>query len=137
MKVASASALRAEGYRQWQYNWHKTTALRFPAHLPPPAGWPAERQTRFIPDRDLTALLAWLASFRASKPLLLPSSFPEKVIDAAPGGQPVSFSVNGMGCVRLPVVLSCFVGQVPSVTVLSLSLPSATQVKSTILPAQC
>jgi hypothetical protein len=94
-----------------------------------------ESQTRFIRIPDLTATrLAVLASFSASKPLLLPSALPENVMDAAPGGQPVSFSVNGMGCVRLPVVLSCFVGQVPSVTVLSLSLPSATQVKSTILP---
>jgi len=41
-------------------------------------------------------------------------------MDAAPGGQPVSFSVNCIGCVRLPVVLSCFVGQVPSGTALSL-----------------
>ena len=74
-----------------------------------------ESQTRFIRILISTATrLAVLASFSASKPLLLPSALPENVIDAAPGGQPVSFSVNGMGCVRLPVVLSCFVGRCPA-----------------------
>jgi hypothetical protein len=93
-----------------------------------------ESQTRFIRIPDLYRDTARCTGVvQRQQTALLPSALPENVIDAAPGGQPVSFSVNGMGCVRLPVVLSCFVGQVPSVTVLSLSLPSATQVKS-ILP---
>ena len=117
-----------------RYSWRKRSAWHCRSHQSPRFGWPAR------------AVIAYGRCHAVRSPPLRHhcvikrqqrrrgAGVPENVIDADPGGQPSSFSVNATGWVVSPLVCNCFVGQVPNSTDLLLSLAITAQVKSTTFP---